>query len=167
MQYSSLLLHRLGAGKVVASSIQLGNGTFKVAELSGRRHSSTLQHDSFIRPGEGRQGALIWSYYATLKRWMRQLDYPQFCLFKEGWKWRKPKCYVDRIFIWVKRTQLFKSIHKGEHFLSLLRLNNTGLQKKFPTINFQYSVSFSTAEYEYETLFFLSRLDFPKNTTKI
>ena len=35
----------------------------------------------------------------------------------------------------------------------LPEVDSTGLQKKFPGINFQYSVSFSTAEYEYETLF--------------
>ena len=34
--------------------------------------------------------------------------------------------------------------------------------KKFPRINFQYSVNFSPAEYKYECLFFPSRLDFPK-----
>ena len=41
-------------------------------------------------------------------------------------------------------------------------LINTGLQKKFPRINFQYSVNFSLVEYEYESHFFTSRLDFPK-----
>ena len=42
-------------------------------------------------------------------------------------------------------------------------LNNTGLQKNFLRINFQYSYSFSPAEYEYESHFFPSRLDFPEN----
>ena len=39
---------------------------------------------------------------------------------------------------------------------------NTGLQKKFPSIICQYSVSFFPAEYEYETYFFPTRPDFPK-----
>ena len=43
---------------------------------------------------------------------------------------------------------------------------NTGLQKNFPRINFQYSYSFSPAEYEYENQFFPSRLDFPENYDK-
>ena len=41
-------------------------------------------------------------------------------------------------------------------------IDNTGLQKNFPKINVQYLVSFSSAEYEYESHFFSSRLDFPK-----
>ena len=49
---------------------------------------------------------------------------------------------------------------------NLLRLtvsgNNTGLQKKFPRTNFQDSVMFSPAEYEYESRLFPSRPDFPK-----
>ena len=40
--------------------------------------------------------------------------------------------------------------------------NNTGLQKNFLRINSQDSVRFSPAEYEYESLFFPSRPDFPK-----
>ena len=40
--------------------------------------------------------------------------------------------------------------------------NYTGLQKKISMINFQYSVSFSPAEYEYTSHFFASRPDFPK-----
>ena len=44
--------------------------------------------------------------------------------------------------------------------------NYTGLQKNFPIINFQYSVSFSPAEYEYESHFFPLRLDFPNNYDK-
>ena len=43
---------------------------------------------------------------------------------------------------------------------------NTGLQKNLPRINSQYSVSFPQAEYEYESHFFPSRLDFPKNYDK-
>ena len=39
----------------------------------------------------------------------------------------------------------------------------TGLQKNSLRINFQYSVSFSPTEHEYESQFFPSRLDFPKN----
>ena len=38
----------------------------------------------------------------------------------------------------------------------------TGLQKKFPRISFQYSVSFFPAEYEYESHFFPSRPESPK-----
>ena len=45
--------------------------------------------------------------------------------------------------------------------------DNTGLQKKkFPRIIFQFSVSFSPAEYEYENHFFQSRLDFSKKYDK-
>ena len=35
-------------------------------------------------------------------------------------------------------------------------------KKKFPRINFQYSVSFSHAEYKYENHIFTSRLDFTR-----
>ena len=45
-------------------------------------------------------------------------------------------------------------------------LNNTGLQKIFPRINFQYSLRFSPAEYEYINHFFPARPDFPKNFVK-
>ena len=41
-------------------------------------------------------------------------------------------------------------------------LNNTDLPKNFPRINFQHSVSFSPAEYEYERHFFPLRPDFQK-----
>ena len=40
--------------------------------------------------------------------------------------------------------------------------DNTGLQKKIYEINFQYSVSFSPVEFEYENSFFSSHPDFPK-----
>ena len=43
----------------------------------------------------------------------------------------------------------------------------TGLQKKFQRMNFRYSVSFSPAEYEYESRFFPSRSDFPKFYDKV
>ena len=43
-----------------------------------------------------------------------------------------------------------------------IRPDNTGLQKNFPRIRFQYSVSFSPAEYEFESHFFPSRQYFPK-----
>ena len=46
-------------------------------------------------------------------------------------------------------------------------IDNTGLQKKLPGTNFQYSVSFSPAEYENESHFFPSRPDFPKFYDKI
>ena len=42
------------------------------------------------------------------------------------------------------------------------QMNNNGLQKKFPRINFHCSVRFSPAEYEYESRFFSSRPDFSK-----
>ena len=42
------------------------------------------------------------------------------------------------------------------------RSDYTGLQKKFPGLNFQYSVSFFPTEYEYESHFFPSRPDFPE-----
>ena len=46
--------------------------------------------------------------------------------------------------------------------------NCAGLQKNFPRISFQYSVSFYPPEYEYESHFFPSRLDFSKkNMTKV
>ena len=41
-------------------------------------------------------------------------------------------------------------------------VDNTGLQKNFPRIRFQYSVSFFPAEFEYESHFLSSRPDFPK-----
>ena len=41
-------------------------------------------------------------------------------------------------------------------------IHYTGLQKKFPKINFRYSISFSPAEYESESNFFLSRPDLTK-----
>ena len=46
-------------------------------------------------------------------------------------------------------------------------VNNTGLQKKFPRINFQYLVSFSPSEYEYENLFSYHVKIFQKNMTKV
>ena len=45
-------------------------------------------------------------------------------------------------------------------------MHYTGLQKSFPRINFQYLVSFCHAEFEYESHFFPSRLDFPENYDK-
>ena len=50
----------------------------------------------------------------------------------------------------------------GPPQLEAVCTDNTGLKKNFPRINFQYSVSFSPAEYEYEGHFFPSRPDFPK-----
>ena len=47
-------------------------------------------------------------------------------------------------------------------FDSLVKTDYTDLQKKFPGINFQDSIRFSAAEYEYESRFFPSRPDFPK-----
>ena len=46
-------------------------------------------------------------------------------------------------------------------------VNNTGLQKNFPRVKFQSSISFSPAEYEYESHFFPSRLFSPKNYDKV
>ena len=43
-----------------------------------------------------------------------------------------------------------------------MKNNNNGLQKNYRKINFQYSVIFPPAEYEYENHFFPSRPDFPK-----
>ena len=40
--------------------------------------------------------------------------------------------------------------------------HNTGLQTKIQGINFQFSVSFYSADYEYERHFFSSRPDFPR-----
>ena len=56
-------------------------------------------------------------------------------------------------------------------YLTLSGFTRTGMKlhlqlhwpaKKFPRINFQDSVRFSSAEYEYESRFFPSRPDFPK-----
>ena len=41
-------------------------------------------------------------------------------------------------------------------------LDNTSLQKEFPRSNFPYSVSFSSAEKDYESHFFASHTDVPK-----
>ena len=41
-------------------------------------------------------------------------------------------------------------------------ISTQACKKKFPRINFQHSVSFSSAEYKYESHFFPSRPDFPK-----
>ena len=46
-------------------------------------------------------------------------------------------------------------------------LDYTVLQKKFPRVNFQYSVSFSPVQYEYENPLFPTRLDFPKFFDKV
>ena len=56
---------------------------------------------------------------------------------------------------------------KNEHTMGATPPNNTGLQKKISRKFFQYSVSFSLAEYEYESHFFISRPDFPKFYDKI
>ena len=49
-----------------------------------------------------------------------------------------------------------------KHVRKPWNLANTGMQKKITILSFQYSVSFSPAEYEYVSHFFQCRPDFPK-----
>ena len=83
------------------------------------------------------------------------------------------------LFIFLKKKKTNESRRTSKHARPLTHVSNhvdkglfslmanTGLQKVFPIINFHYSVSFSPTEYEFESHFFPSRLDFPKICGKV
>ena len=68
--------------------------------------------------------------------------------------------YQHHQYIKIHYPALSKRLFSGGQ--CVVRKHNTGLQKKFPRMNFQYFVSFFPAEYDYESHFFPSRPDFPK-----
>ena len=63
---------------------------------------------------------------------------------------------------WINIKLKGKILNAQSVLCSLYVNHYTGLQKNIPRMSFQYSLSFSPAEYEYESHFFPSRPAFPK-----
>ena len=77
------------------------------------------------------------------------------------------KTFVRRFIQATSALKVFHLVIAISKVSTVLLLQNHWPAKKiFPRINFHTSVSFSPAEYKFESIFFPSRPDFPKNYDK-